>query len=264
MRIRAGASTDVGRVREHNEDSYLAQDRLFAVADGMGGHRGGEVASRIAVDALARHGGSDHAGLAGAIREANQAVLARASRDPEKLRGMGTTLTALVAGDGAVHLAHVGDSRAYILRDGELTQLTEDHTLVQRMVTEGSLSPEEAEVHPQRSVLVRALGVEADLEVDEVFREVRAGDRLLLCSDGLTDLIADADIRGLLDVDSRRLAVTGLVRAALDAGGRDNVTCVVADLVDAEPVNGTGLLFGAARDIGNVVDPNAIRPVRSA
>src|SRR2546423_2221349 len=170
MRVRVGAKTDVGRARQRNEDSYLIRDPLFAVADGMGGHQGGDVASSLSVETVS---GLDlppdgaFAALVEQIKRANQAVLERGEADGS-LRGMGTTFTAILIDGDRGHVAHVGDSRAYRLHDGTLQQLTEDHTLVQRMVREGRIKPEQARHHPQRSIVTRALGVEEDLEVEEL------------------------------------------------------------------------------------------------
>ena len=246
MRFLAGAATDVGRVRERNEDGFLTQEPLFAVADGMGGHRGGGVASEVALQMLSRMEGgsvtgSDAAdGLADMVTQANDAVLERASEEP-RLAGMGTTLTAVIVQPGRIHLAHVGDSRAYLLRDGDLRQLTEDHSLVQRMVNEGKLSPEEAEVHPHRSVLTRALGVEPELDVDRDSLEVRPGDRILLCSDGLTTMVPEEDIQRIVaeNEDPQRVA-EALVAAANEAGGLDNITALVLFVLDGESAAGTG------------------------
>lgn len=240
MRVLVGAATDVGRVRERNEDGFLSREPLFAVADGMGGHRGGSVASKLALEVLSQMGGDSMSGdgaakdLAEMVVQANEAVLERASEQP-RLTGMGTTLTAIVVQPGRLHLAHVGDSRAYMLRDGTLSQLTEDHSLVQRMVKEGKLTPEEAEVHPHRSVLTRALGVEPELEVDKETIEVRPGDRVLLCSDGLTTMVSEDEIQEVLaEQQDPQAAAEALVEAANEAGGADNVTAVVIDvLVDA-------------------------------
>jgi PPM family protein phosphatase len=239
VRLRAGASSDVGRLRERNEDSFVVKEPLFAVADGLGGHLGGEVASRLAVDTLTSEAGADGPEdglpdrLRAAIHQANSAVAERAANDPQ-LTGMGTTLTAFVAGRDRIYLAHVGDSRAYLLRDGDLRLLTEDHTLVQRMVKEGRLTPEQAEIHPQRSVLTRALGIEVELEVDQATVEVTASDRILLCSDGLTAMIGDEDIRKILaGHDDPQSASEALVEAANAAGGQDNITTVVVDVAAA-------------------------------
>ena len=241
MRLRVGARTDVGRVREGNEDSYMVHEPLFAVADGMGGHQGGEVASNLALEVLQPIAqepppdGDSAPRLAQVVREANQVVLERASGDPS-LSGMGTTLTAVLAGTGRrIHLAHVGDSRAYLLRDGEMTQLTRDQTVVQRLVDEGRITPEEAEIHPQRSILTNALGVDREIEVEEASYELKAGDRLLLCSDGLSGMVPEDDIRRiLLDVEDPQAACDALVDEANEAGGQDNITAVVLDVVEDE------------------------------
>jgi serine/threonine protein phosphatase PrpC len=245
MRVLVGAATDVGQVRERNEDGFLTQEPLFAVADGMGGHRGGAVASEVALEMLSHMEGDSMAGSGAAdglvdmVAQANDAVLERASGEP-RLAGMGTTLTAVVVQPGRIHLAHVGDSRAYLLRDGSLRQLTEDHSLVQRMVNEGKLSPEEAEIHPHRSVLTRALGVEPGLEVDRETLEVRAGDRLLLCSDGLTTMVPEEGIQSIVaENEDPQRAAEALVAAANAAGGLDNITALVLFVLDGEPAAGT-------------------------
>lgn len=246
MNLRVGARTDVGRVREGNEDSYMVHAPLYAVADGMGGHQGGEVASKVALETLGRLTLEDSAdtapNLADAVREANRAVLDRASTDPG-LHGMGTTLTALVAEGDRVFLAHVGDSRAYLLRDGRMEQLTEDHTVVEGLVQEGRLTRQEAEIHPQRSILTRALGVDGDIEVDEKSQDVRPGDRILLCSDGLTGMVPEQEIERILaELEDPQRAAEALVEAANDAGGQDNITAVVLDVLaeaeagDTQPV----------------------------
>jgi len=246
VRAIVGAATDVGRVRERNEDGFLTREPLFAVADGMGGHRGGAVASQVALEILSQMDGNSMAGdgaaegLADMVNQANEAVLERASEEP-RLAGMGTTLTALVVQPGRIHLAHVGDSRAYLLRDGNLRQLTEDHSLVQRMVNEGKLTPEEAEIHPHRSVLTRALGVEAGLQVDTETLDVRSGDRILLCSDGLTTMISEEEIRRVVaESDDPQRAAEALVGAANAAGGVDNITAVILFVLDGEEAQGDG------------------------
>jgi protein phosphatase len=268
LQFRFAAETDTGLVRDHNEDSAFAGPYLLAVADGVGGQAAGEVASATTtyvVSALAlAHPGTEPLGLLQSSIEASRTqVHAGVEADPSR-RGMATTLTAILTDGLRFGLAHVGDSRAYLLRDGGLHQLTHDHTLVQALVDTGRITPEEAAESPMRHVVLQAIDGDSVPTPDLVWLDLREGDRLLLCSDGLTDLVSDADILQLLGVSSRRLATTGLVRAALDAGGRDNVTCVVADLVDAEPIVGNGQLIGAARDLGNVVDPAHVRPVRSA
>jgi protein phosphatase len=236
MKVKSGARSDIGQVRERNEDGYLEKEPLFVVADGMGGHRGGEVASKVALDSLAKSkaAADDPNALVENVREANRAVHEKAEKDP-KLSGMGTTMTALLAGPGVVHLAHVGDSRAYLLRDGELRKLTEDHTVVQQLVQQGRLTPEEAEVHPHRSVLTRALGVDREVEVERKTEPVSDGDRLLLCSDGLTAMVPEEEIARILsDSSDPQKASEELVAAANEAGGYDNITVVVIDVVEAE------------------------------
>ncbi len=231
MRVKAGARSDIGRMRQRNEDAYLVKDGLFVVADGMGGHRGGDVASTLAVQTI-ESGASAKVTLqelVGEIQKANRAVLERGEADRD-LRGMGTTITAVIAEDAKVHVAHVGDSRAYLLREGSLQQLTEDHTLVQRMVREGRLTEDEAAHHPQRSVLTRALGVDEDIPVDELSLDVHAGDRLLVCSDGLTSMVDRERIQKILE-DERdpQAACDRLIDAANKAGGDDNITVIVLD-----------------------------------
>jgi serine/threonine protein phosphatase PrpC len=229
LRLRVGARTDVGRVRQGNEDAFTARDPLYAVADGMGGHQGGEVASKLALERLERvtDGQSD---LAEVVRDANRAVFSKASEDPG-LRGMGTTLTAVLVQGDRLHWAHVGDSRMYRLRDGRLDRITRDHTVVEQLVEQGRLSPREAEIHPQRSILLRALGVEEDVEVDEGDVDVRRGDRLLLCSDGLTGMVEEDQIQRILaEAKGPQAASDALVAAANDAGGQDNITALVLDV----------------------------------
>jgi protein phosphatase len=238
MRIAAVGVTSVGRVRDLNEDSFLVDERLrlYAVADGMGGHQGGEVASRTAIEALRAAVASGRA-INDAIASANAAVLEKATGEPD-LEGMGTTLTAVVATVGdTLLIGHVGDSRAYLLRDDALERLTEDHSLVEELVREGRLTPEQAEVHPQRAIITRALGVDPDIDVDLYTARVRAGDRVLLCSDGLTTMVRERDIARLArsERDARVVADT-LVEAANEAGGDDNITVVVLDVVEVDPV----------------------------
>ena len=254
MRVVIGAASDIGRARERNEDSYVVEEPLFAVADGMGGHRGGAVASSMALETLREVLQDDRVAptvLIEEIKAANQRVLRRGEADRD-LRGMGTTLTALLAEGGKAHIAHVGDSRAYLLRDGSLKQLTEDHTLVQRMVLEGKLLPEEAERHPQRSILTRALGVDEDIEPDTLTLDpVLPGDRLLLCTDGLTGMVDGDRIEAVLqsEHDPQRAADT-LIDEANAAGGDDNITVLVLDFVD----DGSGAATPdatAARGVGS-------------
>jgi PPM family protein phosphatase len=272
VRVLVGASTDVGRVRERNEDGFLTLEPLFAVADGMGGHRGGAVASRVALEVLGEMEGDSMSGdgvadgLADMVTRANDAVLERASEEP-RLSGMGTTLTAVVVQSGKIHLAHVGDSRAYLLRDGNLRQLTEDHSLVQRMVKEGKLTPQEAEIHPQRSVLTRALGVEPDLQVDKDAVEVRTGDRILLCSDGLTTMVPEEEIQRIVaEHEDPQQAADALVSAANQAGGVDNITAVllyVVDEAEASDDQASARPGDRAAGAGTRIPPGTAEPVPS-
>jgi len=229
MKVSIGAATDIGQVREGNEDSFLVVAPLYAVADGMGGHRGGEVASSLALETVQGMFERREGSLADQVVEANRAVFDRSQND-RTVSGMGTTLTAALVDGNRVHLVHVGDSRAYLLRGGELAQLTEDHTLVHRMVMEGEISQEEAETHPQRSILTRALGVDQSVQVDEGDVEVSDGDRLLLCTDGLTGMVPEGQIREiLLESADPQEAVEKLVKVANRAGGIDNITAVILD-----------------------------------
>jgi serine/threonine protein phosphatase PrpC len=235
----SAARTDPGRKRRGNEDSYVCRPPLFAIADGMGGARAGEVASALAAGALedARSPGGGEARVAELVREANRRVHDRASTDAATT-GMGTTMTvALVEDDGAVTFGHVGDSRAYRLRDGRLEQLTNDHSLVAELVRRGELSPEAAEVHPQRSVITRALGTDADVDVDAFSVASNAGDLYLICSDGLSDMVDGAEIERVLNANRADLAAAAkaLVQAANRAGGEDNITAVLFELVDGPP-----------------------------
>jgi len=233
-RIEAAGATDVGRMREANEDAYLEGDSVFAVADGMGGHAAGEVASAAALEPIAALDGrifADATEAVGALREAivaaNVSVTRMAEQEPS-YRGMGTTLTAAMLEGRRLHVAHVGDSRAYLLRDGRFSQLTDDHTLVQHLVDEGRTTRDEAENHPQRSIVTRAIGVSADIEVDSMSLDLQAGDQLLLCSDGLTGVVADDDIaRELTSGADASTVVHRLIDLANEAGGPDNVTVVL-------------------------------------
>jgi serine/threonine protein phosphatase PrpC len=234
VNVTVGAQTDVGRVRQGNEDSYLLEPPIYAVADGMGGHIAGDVASATAVEVIAAGARDaetlDGPALADLVNRANEAIWEKARSDPS-LRGMGTTCTLLMIDGDVAHLAHVGDSRAYLLRDGSLTQLTEDHTLVERMVREGRLSAEEAATHPQRSVITRALGVDQNVQVDVMREELARGDRILLASDGLTSMVGSDDIAAVLGAEADpQAAADRLVEIANAAGGEDNVTVLVVDV----------------------------------
>jgi serine/threonine protein phosphatase PrpC len=250
MNVTVGAKSDVGRVRKGNEDAMLVDGPLFVVADGMGGHLAGDVASATAIETIQRRSEEQPpqapSDLEGYIRAANQAIWEKALED-NKLQGMGTTCTLVFLDDATAHVAHVGDSRAYLLRSEELSQLTEDHTLVERMVREGKLQRDEAARHPQRSIITRALGVESDVEVDLSTFEVADRDRVLICSDGLSSMISDDAIADILrSTDNAETAAHDLVEAALEAGGEDNVTVVVLDFL-AEGANSAPLPRTAAR-----------------
>jgi protein phosphatase len=227
------AATDTGRQRRANEDALLSRSPLFVVADGMGGAQAGEVASQVAIEAFKR--GLDdsprpEADLARLAREANARIFELAHSHREQA-GMGTTLTAIYVGERDVSIAHVGDSRAYCLRDGELIRLTDDHSLVDELIRQGRLTPEQAEEHPQRSVITRALGPEGSVEVDTRSFRARAQDLYLLCSDGLTTMVSEQEVaRVLREEPDLRRAGEALIAAANQAGGRDNITVVLLRL----------------------------------
>jgi protein phosphatase len=251
IRFAHGAATDVGRIRSLNEDNLLVAESLFAVADGMGGHRGGEVASAEALESLRTTVlEPDAAALRSAVETANRAVFEHSLVDPE-LSGMGTTLCAVALvrddeGAASIAVANVGDSRVYLLSGDDFRQITEDHSLVETMVRGGQLSPDEAAVHPGRNVLTRALGIEPEIEVDLFAEPVRTGDRFLLCSDGLFNELQDDEIAGVLRrIDAPDEVAHELVRLATEAGGRDNVTAVIVDVLDDE-ADGRGARRSAA------------------
>jgi PPM family protein phosphatase len=241
--LRWGSATDTGLVRRNNQDHLLVEGRLFAVADGMGGHAAGEVASQVAIDALRAAfqatGASPHPDdLVGAVRHANTAVIERAETDPA-LRGMGTTITAAAVvvedNEERIAVANVGDSRAYVFAKGDLTQLTEDHSVAEELARTGQINPEDVDHHPQRHILTRALGILPDVAVDLWEVLPYPGDRVLLCSDGLVREVRDEQIAAVL----RRLhdpteAAQELVARARAAGGSDNITVVLIDVVDAD------------------------------
>jgi protein phosphatase len=236
--LTVGSSSDVGKVRASNQDQLLVAEALFAVADGMGGHAAGEVASLMAVEALRAAFARAHTaeGLVAAVKEANRAVWEKAQHDAE-LRGMGTTLVAMAlvteGGEERLAVVNVGDSRVYLLRSGELEQLTTDHSLVQELVDDGQLSEADAMVHPQRHVLTRALGIEADVDVDSLQVLPFKGDRFLLCSDGLSRELSDTQMASILRrLASPQDAAKELVAEARASGGNDNITVVVVDVVD--------------------------------
>ena len=223
--------TDVGKVRANNQDAPIVSEklRLYGVADGMVGHKGGEVASTSARDVLLREleGKTPSvAALSGAIEEVNRQIYHQQEHD-DALTGMGTTLSVLWMSDNFVYIGHVGDSRVYLLRDGEFKQMTLDHSLVEQLVREGVLTEEEAQNHPMRNIITRAIGTDESVEVDVVVEERRKGDLWLACSDGLHGLVDDRQMRDALRQYAPEKAADVLLKAALDAGGRDNVTLVI-------------------------------------
>jgi serine/threonine protein phosphatase PrpC len=235
MRLSTFAGTDVGRTRSGNEDSYFCGRTVFAVADGLGGHQGGEVASAAAVEPLAALDGREFAdpaeaaeALAGAIAEANSAILDQAAGNPG-LWGMGTTVTAAALAGDHLQLAHVGDSRAYLLRDGSFDQVTTDHTVVGELVRRGRLTPAQAAVHPERSILTRAVGLDPRIPVDTPDPiDLRQGDQILLCSDGLTEAVPEPQIAELLTTNpDGDAACRALIDTANNAGGPDNITLII-------------------------------------
>ena len=240
--LASSAHTDTGRRRRRNEDAFVCEPPLFAVADGMGGAQAGEVASRLAAESLREQELGDLSALEQAvelIREANRRVYTYSSENASA-RGMGTTMTVALVEGSIVTIGHVGDSRAYLLRDDQLTQLTQDHSLVAELVRSGRLSPKEAESHPRRSVITRALGTDSDVEVDVFSLRGQDGDLFLLCSDGLTSMVSDEEIASLLVVARGDLGDAGkkLIAAANLAGGEDNITVVLFELEGGEPEPG--------------------------
>lgn len=226
-----GSKTDVGYVREHNEDSLLVRPPLFAVCDGMGGHKAGEVASDIAVRVLAARAPreTDAKGLKLAVEEANVSII-HAVHEGEGREGMGTTCTAAILEDERLTIAQVGDSRAYLLHAGALQQITRDHSLVADLVDSGEITPQEAYNHPWRSYITRALGLDPRVEPDMYELNIHSGDRLMLCSDGLYSMVRDDKIADILSrTPDPQKAADRLVKAALDAGGADNITVIVVD-----------------------------------
>ncbi|MBY6687828.1 serine/threonine-protein phosphatase [Rhodococcus sp. BP-149] len=273
--LRYAARSDRGLVRSNNEDSVYAGARLLALADGMGGHAAGEVASQLMIAALAHldddEPGDDLLGkLERATREGNSTIAEQVEEDPE-LDGMGTTLTAILFGGRKIGLVHIGDSRAYLLRDDELTQITRDDTFVQSLVDEGRITAEQAHSHPQRSLIMRAL-TGNEIEPTLTVREARAGDRYLLCSDGLSDVVSSETIADTLREGENDECADRLIELALRSGGPDNVTVVVADVIDLDYGQSHPILAGAASmsDEEDAPPPNtaagraaAMRPPRT-
>jgi PPM family protein phosphatase len=245
---RHAAATDPGRRRRRNEDAYVADPPLFAVADGMGGAQAGEIAARIAATVLRESPGDKGAdAVVELIKEANRRVYEAAAGD-ETRSGMGTTITAALVEGDRVQIGHVGDSRAYRIREGRLEQLTEDHSLVAELVRSGRLAPEEADSHPQRSVITRTVGTDPDVDVDTFSVDALPGDVFFLCSDGLTTMVSDASILELVEKNRASLdkAAKALVDAANKGGGEDNITIV---------------LFEVGQDGGAVTEETATLPV---
>jgi serine/threonine protein phosphatase PrpC len=266
VKLQWAAASDAGRVRPGNEDAAVAEEGIFAVADGMGGHAAGEVASHVAIDAIRSHTPAD--GIVEAVRVANRAVWERADEDP-RLRGMGTTMCALgLVDDGngpQVRIVNVGDSRAYLLRDGVLEQITDDHSLPADMAREGRITVEEAKVHPQRNILTRVLGNDPDVEIDEFPIDPFRGDRFVLCSDGLFNEVDDEHIATVLRREhDPQVAVDELVRLANEGGGRDNITVVVVDVLDDDDKARTAsaaLAGSASRSRASLLEaPSAATP----
>lgn len=266
LRLSGTGVSDVGRVREHNEDSAFVGPYVALVADGVGGAAAGEVASAtvayvVSATALAQFGAPLEQVLRDAAAAARGELRRGVEADPDR-SGMATTLTVVACDGQRVVLGHLGDSRAYLLRDGRMRRISRDHTYVQTMVESGQLRPDEVARHPWRNVVLRSfhtgpVALDDDLDLVEV--DARVGDRLLLCSDGLTDLVPEDRIEGALRHEDAFSAAAVLTEAALEAGGIDNVTCVVADVVDGPLVVGDGHVLGAMVDFRNIVDPACVR-----
>jgi protein phosphatase len=259
--LRYAVRSDVGLLREGNEDSAYAGPRLLAVADGMGGHAAGEVASALTIASMAeldseQPGGDMLTALSSAVAAANTRLQEKILANPA-VEGMGTTLTALLWSDGHAGVCHIGDSRGYLLREGELYQITHDHTLVQSLVDEGRISADDVSTHPQRSLLLRALDGRSVAEPDLSVHEGQLGDRYLLCSDGLSGVVSDETIRDTLSaIEDPDAATRQLIDLANHGGGPDNITCIVADVVDTAatrlPLTNKPVLAGAAANAGDL------------
>jgi PPM family protein phosphatase len=258
MPVRMAVLTDTGRKRRHNEDAFVAEPPLFAVADGMGGAQAGELASSLAAAALKDSQDPAEGGevrVDELIQQANSRVYERQSQDAAA-SGMGTTMTVALVEDGRVAIGHVGDSRAYLIREGHLEQLTEDHSLVAELVRSGKLSPEEAEGHPQRSVITRALGTDPDVDVDTFSVETEPGDLFLICSDGLTSMVDDKTILAevVRNRDDLKSAAKALVRAANKGGGEDNITVVFFEIGNEDDLEHT-LTLPPREDSADAIAP---------
>ncbi|MBZ5740233.1 PP2C family protein-serine/threonine phosphatase [Nocardioides mangrovi] len=266
LRFSGAGVSDVGRVRPHNEDSAFQGPYVAVVADGVGGAAAGEVASAttayvVAATALAHFGAHPESVLTRAVATSRRNLRTGVVEDPERA-GMATTLTAVLCDGERIVLAHVGDSRAYLVRDGELRQVSQDHTYVQHLVDTGQLDPADRARHPWRNVVLRSLdgAIDSGSEGPDLLDlDARVGDRILLCSDGLTDMVADDRIAEVLTLADPHSAAAVLTQSALLAGGVDNITCVVLDVVDGPAVVGDGMLLGALREPRNIVDPASVR-----
>lgn len=233
-RLSWGSRSDVGLVRGHNEDSFLVQDPVFAVCDGVGGHAAGEVASAIAVRTISQLAPdtADDARLGAAIEEANSAIIS-AAQSGQGRDGMGCTASAVVIDGSRMAVAHVGDSRVYLLSGGVLVRITHDHSYVEELVDAGEITADEARVHPSRSIITRALGSDPDMYADHFTLNVHAGDRIIICSDGLSSMVPDAKIESVaISCATPQAAADTLVSAALEGGGHDNVTVIIVDVED--------------------------------
>ncbi len=268
LRFSSGAASHVGLVREHNEDAGFSGPYLQVVADGVGGAAAGEVASATTAYVVSALAATQPVAdpvrlLVDAVARAHRQLRRGVALDPTRA-GMATTLTAALARQERVTLVHIGDSRAYLLRHDRLSRLTSDDTFVQALVDEGRLAPEAAKTHPYRSVVLKSVNAD-EIPAPAVWSiDAAPGDRLLLCSDGLSDLVDEARIASLVRAPDPDDAAAALVDAALAEGGRDNVTCLVADVADGPAVCPDGRLLGAMRDPFLVVDPAAVRPGRIA
>jgi serine/threonine protein phosphatase PrpC len=262
--IQLGHGTDTGKKRRRNEDAYVVEPPLFAIADGMGGAQAGELASSLAAGAVREIEGAAGSGerrVTELIHEANRRVYQRSSQDAAA-SGMGTTLTVALVGNGNVAFGHVGDSRAYLIRDGKLEQLTEDHSLVAELVRSGKLSPEEAGTHPQRSVITRALGTDPDVDVDTFSIETAPRDLFMLCSDGLTSMVEDDVILRCIEKNRENLQTTAkaLIRAANKGGGEDNITVVFFEIGEdvGEPLEETAQYPAVGSDGDREIDEDTL------
>jgi len=268
LRFSGAGRSHVGLVRPDNEDSGFVGPTLLLVADGVGGNAAGEIASAttayvVSACALSRVGLRPSGVLAHAVRESQRQVAFGAQQSAE-LTGLATTLTALLTDGQRFALAHLGDSRGYIFREEQLTRVTRDHTWVQQLQDEGRMTEAEASIHPWRNVVMRSVNGDAASGADIVPLALRPGDRVLLASDGLTDLVSDPWIEQILASHADDAAVDMLLDAALSAGGRDNITCVLATVIDGPAVSADGQLLGAVRNPANIIDAAAVRADASA